>query len=571
VHKLGISLKNSLSDLFHALHSPRRMPIVSAMNHRFSFALAVILAGVGLLFFLLGRMKWDFSFSREDRSRLTSGGLGNASGPMLDRTEEEQEQAATSGADTSQWDAIMAKLALAQIEEKARKNEAMLQFESDAAYRKFLELAKEAGLTILNKNPKMNAVQVGFEKLATLKDFLKSNPGLGAEVMPNYLVTIPPEPKDTDQSGNTPVNGSALPLIGVKDNAAAGQGVTIAVLDSGVANLPEFSGRLSYIKAAQNPTSDLSHGTSVADLAAGPNGVAQSAKILSVEVVAADGMSDVFTLSLGIQAAVDNGARILNISLGSYDDSPMLQQALAYAAERGAIVVASNGNEGLNNATFPARSPGVVSVAAADANGQAASFSNESGNHGFIAPGLGVLAYGADGQQYLVSGTSFSTPLVSGSLAYLLGLNPQLTSEQVVQITQQYADDGGALGPDTAYGYGMIDVDGILNSNTPNLVDGRVAAHHFDGKAGGAQMNYVVQNNGTSPMQGWTLNTNSNGTQQQWEIPRLGPNQTTQITVPIGLVDAAQQYQSQLLPPQGVRDADSSNNARGSYVAPVAK
>jgi hypothetical protein len=280
-------------------------------------------------------------------------------------------------------------------------------------------------------------------------------------------------------------------------------------------------------------------------------------------------MSDAFTLAQGIIAAVDAGASVVNISLGSYSDSGVLQQAVQYATEKGSVIVASAGNDGLTDATYPARIPGVIAATASDANGQTTFFSNESTNTGFIAPGYGILATGADGKSYLVNGTSFSAPLIAGSIAATMGMFPGTTTAQAVDYMKTTADEAGTLGPDSAYGYGQVDMDGVANLNTAGIVDGRMASNSYNPKgADGPEMNYVVQNNGTTAMGGWTLQTITNGVQQSWDLPNLAPNQSFQVPVPITQTGEVMQFESRLVPPAGVQDVNGRDNGRSSTVVP---
>src|SRR5204863_541770 len=110
------------------------------------------------------------------------------------------------------------------------------------------------------------------------------------------------------------------------------------------------------------------HGTSVAALAAGSArdapGVSPGANILSIRVTDANGTSDLFTISQAILAAVDAGAKIINISLGGYSTGPVLDSAIAYATKQGALIVAAAGNDQAAQLAWPAADSRVVSVGA---------------------------------------------------------------------------------------------------------------------------------------------------------------------------------------------------------------
>jgi thermitase len=150
--------------------------------------------------------------------------------------------------------------------------------------------------------------------------------------------------------------------------------------------------------------------------------------------------------------AVDSGARVISISLGSNADSTMLGNAVAYARSRGVIVVAAAGNEQETQLAYPAAYSGVISVAAVDANGQQAYFSN-SGNGLFIsAPGVGIVsAYSGTGM-VIGSGTSQATAITAGVISSLLSRN--YNAANIPQILQNNAIPSTA--PANQVGAGMI-------------------------------------------------------------------------------------------------------------------
>jgi subtilisin family serine protease len=182
---------------------------------------------------------------------------------------------------------------------------------------------------------------------------------------------------------------------------------------------------------------------------------------------------------------------------------------------------------------------------------------------------LEVLAAMPGGQQELFSGTSAAAPFVAGSIASVMSANPGMTAQQAVNLLQTYSNDAGAPGPDADYGYGIINVARVMNRNTPNLTDAAVASHYFNANdTNGPTMNYVVQNQGTTTMMNWQLTTSTGGTNQNWTLPMLQPNQETTVTVRLNSADlaAGEQFQSHLTAPQGVTDVNRNNNGRASAV-----
>ncbi len=536
---------------------------------------AATTALLGLVgFFLLGGLKFDLPWNHPQSSAASSSSANQKAGGPSDEKEKAAPVAASSGDPTlSKW-LMEAIRQLAEFEAKMKgrdaiPNEAIFSFKDKAAYDKFLKEAEAAGLKIKDKNDDMLAVRLGYEDPASLRKYIASHPNNGASIDPNYTVTPPPVPADRSASSDVPFSGSGLGFIGVKDNTTWGQGIKIAVLDSPVSGETVFGNRLNNQNLVKDVTTDFSHGTAVASIAAGANGVAPGSTVLSLGVVAADGLSDSFTLAQGIRKAVDQGAKVLNISLGSYGDSDVLSQSVIYSNEHGAVIVASAGNDAYANPTYPARYDGVVAVSAVDAYGQVVSFSNSTTQYGLSAPGLEVQATNVGGEQIAFSGTSAAAPFVAGSIASVMSLNPGMSATDAVGLLQTYANDAGAPGVDADFGYGLVNVSRVNNRNTPNLTDAAVASHYYNpNDPNGASMNYVVQNQGTTALFNYQLNTNTGGDTQSWTLPIIQPNQETVVRVPLSGYDltGGVQFQSQLTTPQGVTDVNRNNNGRTSAV-----
>jgi hypothetical protein len=469
---------------------------------------------------------------------------------------------------------MMFDLALRMKAKGALPNEAVLQFKDDAAYQRFLADAEKSGLRILNKIPRLNAVRVGFDELDALQEYLAKHPNADATTSPNYAAyyPTPPELADRVSAMDSPIGGSALPYLGLRENGDLGAGIIVAVLDSSIANIPALQGRLASISLTKNPITDLNHGTAVAALAAGETyGVLPKASILSVGVVSADGYSDSFTLADGVIAAADNGAKIINISLGSSEASDVLLKAIQYAQSQGAVIVASAGNDGYTNSSYPARWEGVIAATATDAAKQVTSFSNASQNFGFAAPGLETATYDAAGQLITFSGTSASAPLVAGSIGAVMSHYPGTTAAQAVEMLKTYADEGGALGPDPDFGYGSINLDRVWNSGVSGRTDAAVASHYYNAKdVQGASVEFVVENRGNTTLYNWQLETNADGQRQTWALPAIEPNKETSVRVPVnsGILQAGGQIEmeSRLTPPQGIQDVNQKNNSRASTI-----
>ncbi|MFC4056801.1 S8 family serine peptidase [Planomonospora corallina] len=259
-----------------------------------------------------------------------------------------------------------------------------------------------------------------------------------------------------------------------------GAGVTVAVLDTGVAaGHPALRGKVTegpaFVRSTLPEGSEHRgrHGTAMAHavLIAAPE-----AEVLSLQVIlegedpaekdpVKPGPNGLAPLAEGIRHAVDHGAKVISMSLGSDPSaargySSDEAEAVAYAVNRGVTVVASAGNEGgkgSSNATsFPAGYPGVISVAAVGRDGRRAEFSSVKAVNTVAAPGVGIVSARSTGGYEAVSGTSPAAALAAGVAALLLSRNPGLTPGQVRAVLTRTARHP-AGGWNAEVGYGMID------------------------------------------------------------------------------------------------------------------
>ncbi|GAA1610256.1 hypothetical protein GCM10009679_12850 [Saccharothrix algeriensis] len=255
---------------------------------------------------------------------------------------------------------------------------------------------------------------------------------------------------------------------------ATGDGVVVAVIDSGVAPHPDLTGRvlsgLDLVDATGNGSNDqVGHGTTVAALIAGQGdgrhgvaGLAPRAKILPVRVLDAENRyDDARVVAEAVRWAVDHGAKVINLSLGGSVTSEALAEAIDYAFARDVVVVACVGNVSAGGSTeiwYPAREPGVLAVTAI-APGQRhqrwqGSLTGEQAV--LAAPGTDLLG-AKPGGYWRVQGTSFAAPLVSATAALVRSRFPGMSAADVVQRLISTAQDLGPAGRDDEFGFGLID------------------------------------------------------------------------------------------------------------------
>ncbi|MDB6120588.1 MAG: peptidase [Verrucomicrobiaceae bacterium] len=340
--------------------------------------------------------------------------------------------------DAAAKDPLMAEIIGELKSETAVPNEALLTFKDKAALAKFLKRAKGYGLEVVGTLDGLSTVRVRMDSPQKLRDYLAASGPARPAMEANHWMNVPSlaKPDASNQGGALPSGTEFLQAVNATgERTEWGKGVTVAVLDTGVKANPTFGdNQVTHVDLVNDGTPFHSHGTSVASLIAGTDdrvpGVSPDASILDIRVANDKGYSVTSVLAQGILEAVNRGAQVLNISMGGYDDSQVLRQAVDYALQRGAIIVAAAGNEKYDQLAYPARLNGVISVGSVDAKGVQAYFSNSGSGLTYVAPGVGLpVAWDTD-KMAMASGTSQSAAVVSGVAAYYMGLG--LTSQNAL-------------------------------------------------------------------------------------------------------------------------------------------
>lgn len=277
-------------------------------------------------------------------------------------------------------------------------------------------------------------------------------------------------------------------------NTTRGDGVTIAIIDTGVdGTVAELSGAVvggadfSGLGSSngQKPVGSTGsdHGTMVGSLAAGRGtgadsgviGSAPEASLLSASIGFGEGaMSSDDQIAEAVRWSVDNGADIINMSLTrntiewpeSWDD------AFLYAFENDVVVVAAAGNRGSGTTQVgaPATMPGVLTVAGLDAQGQASFDASSQGiTIAVAAPSENLVGVVPGGGHVRWNGTSGAAPIVSGIVALVMAAHPQLDAANVINRVVATAKDAGAAGADPIYGFGLVDAEAAVTASVPTV------------------------------------------------------------------------------------------------------
>jgi serine protease len=369
-------------------------------------------------------------------------------------------------------------------------------------------------------------VTVTGAKLHEAAAALEANPQV-VHAVPNYVARATTfTPNDPGKSG--PGGWSALQwnfagpfgidVQGAWDNAIlaknpGGAGVTVAVLDTGVAyrtsadhryrRAPDlerarFVRGYDFVRNNDLPYDRNGHGTFVAGVVAqstnngiGLTGVAYRARIMPIRVLDFEGKGDVATIARGVRLAARRGARVINMSF-EFDigltsaEIPDVLSALRFAHRKGVVMVAAAGNTEETRIAYPARAKQVIAVGATTEHGCVADYSNSGYGLDLVAPGGGADAFidtdanckpledpGRDVYQYTFrgtsprkfglpsgyEGTSMAVPHVSGTAALILGartLGERPSPEAVAQRLQSTSRDLGVAGYDELYGWGLL-------------------------------------------------------------------------------------------------------------------
>ncbi|MBJ7451545.1 MAG: S8 family serine peptidase [Blastococcus sp.] len=268
------------------------------------------------------------------------------------------------------------------------------------------------------------------------------------------------------QWGNTAIRSVAA-RAEVTSGALAG--VVVAVLDTGVSPHSELTAALlpgrnfTPSGSGASDSGDVQgHGTHVAgtvaaDAGSGVEGIAVGAKVLPVKVLDDSGSGASSWISSGILWAADQGADVINMSLGGQYSSTVYDAAIAYARSQGTTVIAAAGNANTSATFMPAAAPGVIGVAATDQNRGKASFSNYGSYVDVAAPGVNIASTYPGNRYVGMNGTSMASPHVAGVVALMVAAAPAITPDQVEQALTSSATDLGVPGRDDYFGSGQVD------------------------------------------------------------------------------------------------------------------
>ena len=372
----------------------------------------------------------------------------------------------------------------------------LVKFKPDVTLPEAAEIHRQLGGQVKETIPGIG-VQVVTVPKGQAKEKVKaysSQPSV-AYAEPDYIAEALGEPDDTyfdEQWGMQKVQ--APEAWSVTTGSAS---VSIAILDTGVdPDHPDLIDKIvDNVNFTDSPTADdvYGHGTHVAGIAAastnngiGVAGLGYDATIMNVKVLRDNGSGYHSWIAAGIIWAADNGAEVINLSLGGGDSSQVLEDAVNYAWSKGVVVVAAAGNNGNSFLCYPAGYASCIAVAATDAHDEKPLWSNYGDWVDVAAPGTGIYStLAADGYGYM-SGTSMASPHVAG-LAALVFTTVSDTNgdgklnDEVRNRIEASCDDIGVTG----IGYGRINAARAVG-DIPPVLPGRISGQVTDARDGSA-------------------------------------------------------------------------------------
>ncbi len=268
--------------------------------------------------------------------------------------------------------------------------------------------------------------------------------------------------------------GPALVGAPAARDLATSAAPAICVLDTGVRMTHQdlaasYAGGIDLVNGDSDPSDDHGHGTHVAGIAAaiannavGVVGIAPS-PLLAVKVLDANGDGSMSTVASGIRWCVDNGAKVISMSLGGTAGSAVAQDAVDYAWSHGVVLAAAagNGNSCVDCVSYPAKYANTIAVGCVDQYKAFCSFASTGPEVDLAAPGNAIQStwWTGDAAYQRAGGTSMSTPHVAGAAALVWAAHPDWSNAQVRQALESSAQDVATAGKDAKTGFGLVRAD----------------------------------------------------------------------------------------------------------------
>ena len=370
----------------------------------------------------------------------------------------------------------------------------VVKFKEGLSAAHMAQLHASQGATVVAEVPQIGAqiLSVPSDEVEAKLAAFKADPSV-EYAEPDYIAQPAYEPNDPYYSDDTQWGPQKIFAPQAWDFCTGDPSVVIAVLDWGVdLQHPDLATEMwtnpdetpdngtdddgngyiddvygwDFANDDNDPQDDYGHGTHVGGIAAaatdngvGIAGVAFDSSVMAVKVGdGTTGKARYSDIAYGIMYAADNGAKVINLSLGAYAYSSFLESAVNHAWDAGCVLVGAVGNNNLSDPFYPAAYDNVIGVSGTDQNDAKASWSNYGPHVAVAAPGSSIYStyWNGDSTYGHMSGTSMSAPHVAGLAALLFAQDGGRDNAAVRSLIEDSADDLGDAGWDQYYGYGRI-------------------------------------------------------------------------------------------------------------------
>ncbi|ANC76427.1 alkaline serine protease [Fictibacillus phosphorivorans] len=344
-----------------------------------------------------------------------------------------------------------------EVKANVTPQEIIVKFKDNVSESKVKSLAVKGKDEVKEKGSKFHVIKVKDGNVdAAIAEYEASGDVEYAE--PNYTYHASWTPNDTYFSNGVQYAPQKVGAQSAWDITRGSSTTKIAIIDTGVDyNHPDLAGKVikgyDYVSDDWDPMDQNDHGTHAAGIAAaatnnarGIAGMAPNVSIYAVRVLDANGSGSLDDVANGIYHAVDNGAKVVSLSLGGPGSATSLQNAVNYAVSKGVVVVAAAGNENTSAPSYPAYYSGAIAVAATDRNDVRASFSNYGSWVDVAAPGVDIASTVRNGGYAYMSGTSMACPLVAGVAGLLASQGRSAANiRAAIENTTDYVSGTGSL------------------------------------------------------------------------------------------------------------------------------
>lgn len=341
-------------------------------------------------------------------------------------------------------------------------DEVIVKYKKGASKANVSALHKQENATVKAQNKELgfDVVKVKGKSVNKAIQAYQKNPNV-EYVEPNYIYHATWTPNDTYFTPSYQWGPYKIQAPTAWDRTR-GNGIRVAVLDTGVQyDHPDLSGKVvkgyNYVERNWDPYDYNGHGTHCAGVVAaatnngmGIAGMAPGAHIYAVKVLDNRGSGSLANIANGIIHAADNGSKVISLSLGGTSGSTTLENAVNYAWNKGAVVVAAAGNAGNTVRNYPAAYSNAIAVAATDQNDRKASFSTYGSWVDVAAPGVDILSTYPNNRLVYLNGTSMATPHVAGQAALLAAQGR--SNSNIRAAIQNTADQVSGTGSYWKYG-----------------------------------------------------------------------------------------------------------------------